>query len=251
MDSRCCTQHAIFPLTDNERGACEAALHLSQHTKIELLPNVHINAKSELAGFHFEAAGCDMAQVLPIPTDLFNCHVAYEILSETSSNFNDKVIDVLLNMQAYKDKLAALMAELQANTTNVPSFACMQDDNDEEALNPDELVFCRHVCDRQVWDDQPPTNVGLFHAFIRPNTKDVIEHRLFLVLSGSLPFIDGEFHRLWQDTNGYTSCQQLIESEEIQYLRAATLRNHNRVAARVADTLSLPIRCIRDGELAS
>jgi hypothetical protein len=76
----------------------------------------------------------------------------------------------------------------------------------------------------------------------------MIEHRLFLVLSGSLPFIDGEFHRLWQDTNAYTTCQQLIESEEIQYLRAATLRNHNRVAARVADTLGLPVRCFIDSE---
>lgn len=70
MDSRCCAQHAIFPLSDLERGACDAALHLSQHTTIELLPNVHINDKMELSGFHFEAAGCDMANVLPIPSNL-------------------------------------------------------------------------------------------------------------------------------------------------------------------------------------
>lgn len=248
MDSRCCTRHAIFPLTDQERGACEAALHLSQHTKIELLPNVHINEKMELSGFHFEAAGCDMACVLPIPTNLFHCHVAYEILSDTSSNFNEKVLHVLLNMQEYKDKLAALMSELQANTTNVPSFACIPDDNDDENLKQDELIFAKHSCDRQVWDDQPPTNVGLFHAFIRPNTKDSIDHKLFLVCSGSLPFLDGEFHRLWQDVSTFTTCQQLIESEEIQWMRSATLRNHNRVAARVADALGLNVRCFIDSE---
>ena len=72
MDSRCCAQHAIFPLSDQERGACDAALHLSQHTRIELLPNVHINDKMELSGFQFEAAGCDMANVLPIPSNLFD-----------------------------------------------------------------------------------------------------------------------------------------------------------------------------------
>jgi hypothetical protein len=65
MDARCCIQHAIYPLSEQERGACDAALHLSQHTKIELLPNVHINERLELSGFHFEAAGCDMAHVLP------------------------------------------------------------------------------------------------------------------------------------------------------------------------------------------
>ena len=99
MDSRCCTQHSIFPLSDQERGACDAALHLSQHTKIELLPNVHINERLELSGFHFEAAGCDMACVLPIPTNLFDCIVAYEILSEQSSSFNEKILQILMNME--------------------------------------------------------------------------------------------------------------------------------------------------------
>jgi hypothetical protein len=248
MDSRCCTQHAIFPLTDQERGACDAALHLSQHTKIELLPNVHINERMELSGFHFEAAGCDMANVLPIPTNLFDCIVAYEILSEKSSNFNDKVLDILLNLETYKNKLHAVMMELKTNTTNVPSFQCMQDDNDDEALNDDELIFCKHVCDRQVWDDQPPSKVGLYHAFVRPHTKDSLEHKLFIVCSGSLPFLDGEFHRIWQDCNTFTTCEQLLESEELQFLRSATLRNHNRVAARVADTLGLQVRCFIDTE---
>jgi hypothetical protein len=248
MDSRCCTQHAIFQLSDLERGACEAALHLSQHTKIELLPNVHINERLELSGFHFESDGCDMANVLPMPTNLFDCIVAYEILSETSSNFNDKVLHVLLNMQEYKDKLAALMTELQTNTSNIPAFHCMPDDNEDENLKEDELIFAKHSCDRQVWDEQKPRKVGLYHAFIRPHTKDSIEHKIFIVVSGSIPFLDEEWHRLWQDTNTYTNCQQLLESEEIQWFRSATLRHHNRVAARVADALGLPVRCFIDTE---
>jgi hypothetical protein len=246
MDARCCTRHSIFQMTDQERGACDAALHLSQHTKIELLPNVHINEKSELSGFHFEAAGCDVAQVLPIPTDLFDCIIAYEILSETSSNFNDRVLHILLNLEEYKTKLAVIMAELQNNTTNVPSFQCMPEDNDDQNLKEEELIFAKHSCDRQVWDDQPPNKVGLFHSFVRPHTKDSIEHRLFIVLSGSLRFLSEEFHTLWQDTNAYTKCEQLLESEELQWLRSCTLRNHNRVAARVADTLGLNVRCFID-----
>jgi hypothetical protein len=233
-------------LTDQERGACDAALHLSQHTKIELLPNVHINERFELRGFHFEAAGCDMANVLPMPTNLFDCIVAYEVINEVNTNFNDKVLHILLNLEEYKTKLAALMTQLKANTTNVSAFACMQDDNEDEALNDDELVFSKHVCDRQIWDEQPPTKVGLYHAFVRPHTKDSIEHKLFIVCSGSLPFLDEEFHRLWQDCNTYTSCEQLIESEELQWARSATLRNHNRVAARFADALGLPVRTFID-----
>jgi hypothetical protein len=201
----------------------------------------------ELSGFKFEGAGCDMANVLPIPTNLFNCIMSYEILSETSSNFNSTVLNILQNMDEYKNKLDALVKELQANTTNVPSFACMPDD-DEEALNPDELVFCKHVCDRQVWDEQVPNKVGLFHAFVRPHKKDSVDHKLFIIFAGSLKFLDEELHRLWQDTNTYTTCEQFLESEELQWTRAATLRNNNRVAARVADALGLNVRCFIDTE---
>jgi hypothetical protein len=248
MDSRCCTQHAIFPLSDQERNSCDAALHLSQHTKIELLPNVHINERMELSGFKFEAAGCDMANVLPIPTNLYNCIVAYEVLNEHSSNFNERVLHILLNLEEYKNKLSSLIDELKGNTTNVPGFHCMQDDNDDESLKEEELIFAKHSCDRQVWDDQPPERVGVYHAFVRPHTKDSIEHRIFIVLSGSLKFADEELFRLWQDTATYTSCEQLLESEEVQWLKSATIRNHNRVAARVADALGLPVRCFIDTE---
>jgi len=48
-------------------------------------------------------------------------------------------------MDEYKAKLAALIAELKTNTANVPAFSCMVDDNDDEALNDDELVFAKHV----------------------------------------------------------------------------------------------------------
>ena len=248
MDARCHAENAIFPLTDLERGACDAALHLSQHTKIELLPNVHINEAMELRGFHFEAAGGDTANVLPIATNLFDCIVAYEVTNELHESFNAKVLHILLNMEEYKQKLCALMDELKANTTNVPAFSCMVDDNEDEALNEDQLYFAKPTCDRRVWDEQAPRKVGLYHAFVRPHTKDSIEHKLFIVVAGSLPFLDEEFHRLWQDSNALITCEQLLESEELQWFRSATLRNNNRVAARVADALGLTVRCFIDTE---
>jgi hypothetical protein len=205
MDSRYCDQNSIFPLTDNERGACESALHLSQHTKIELFPNVHINEKMEVNGFHFESAGCDLANVLPITSNLFDCIVAYEVVNETHASFNEKVLHILQNIDHYKTKLAALIAELKTNTAHVPAFSCMVDDENDEALNDDELVFVKNICDREVWDDQAPRKVGLYHSFVRPHTKDNIEHKLFIVVSGSLQFLDEEFHRLWQDTNSFTT----------------------------------------------
>ncbi len=113
----------------------------------------------------------------------------------------------------------------------------MVDDIDDETKNEDELLFTKSSCDREAWDEQMPRKVGLYHAFVRPHTKDSIEHKLFNVISGSLPFLDEEFHRLWQDCNTFTTCEQLLaKSEELQWFRSATLRNHNRVASRVRNS---------------
>jgi hypothetical protein len=144
MDSRCHAENAIHPLTDLERGACDAALHLSQHTKIELMPNVHINEAMELSGFHFEAAGCDFANVLPITTNLFDCIVAYEVTNELHESFNGKVLHILQNMAEYNEKLRTLVDELKANTTNVPAFSCMVGEEDDIQRGP--VVLCEaHV----------------------------------------------------------------------------------------------------------
>ncbi len=136
----------------------------------------------ELSGFHFEVAGCDRANVLPIPTNLFDCIVAYEVISEQNMNFNDKVLYILQNMEQYKTKLSELINELKNNTTNVPTFAYMPDDNEDMNLKEDELIFAKHSCDRQVWDDQLMNKLGLYHVFVRPHTKDCIEHKLYIVL---------------------------------------------------------------------
>jgi hypothetical protein len=76
----------------------------------------------------------------------------------------------------------------------------------------------------------------------------MINHKLFLVCSGSLPFLDDEFQRLWQDCAAFTTCEKLLESEEIKWIRSCTIRNHNRVAARIADALGLPVRVFIDTE---
>jgi hypothetical protein len=68
-------------------------------------------------------------------------------------------------MDEYKSKFTALMDELKTYTGNVSAFSCMVDDNDDEALNDDDLVFTKDNCDRQMY---------------------IIEHKLFIVVSGSL-----------------------------------------------------------------
>jgi hypothetical protein len=72
--------------------------------------------------------------------------------------------------------------------------------------------------------------------------------KLFIVVSGSLAHADDELYGLWQDSCTSTTCAQFVLAEETEWLRAATIRNLNRVAAMVAEALELPVTCVIDTE---
>ena len=69
---------------------------------------------------------------------------------------------------------------------------------------PDKLFALVSLA--EVWDHQVPLKVGLYHVFVCPHTKDSIKCNLFIVVSGSLQYLDEEFHRLWEDYNTFTTC---------------------------------------------
>lgn len=247
--ARCDARHAICKLTELEKQACDSVMLASQHTHLRLLPNHHINEHLELAGFHFSCSAADSATILPIPSKLFACTCMYEVHTESGSPFNAHVLRLLGDLPRYHAVLRALAAELGAlDSSNAPAFDCMPEQG-ESAPVEGVLSFHTHErCDQRAWNDQLPGKVGLYHAFVRPHTKDSIEHKLFIVVCGSLPFADDELFRLWQDASATTTCAQFATAEETRWLREATLRNHNRVAARVAEAFELPVTCIIDTE---
>jgi hypothetical protein len=95
----------------------------------------------ELSCFHFDDVGCDMTNVIPISSNLFDCIVAYEVNNDINKSFNDKVLHILQNMEEYKQKLNTIIEELKCHTGRVPTFSCMVDDNDDEVCNEDGLYL--------------------------------------------------------------------------------------------------------------
>jgi len=239
---------ATFALSELERDAVEAVVAGSQQTHVRLLPNVHMNEELELAGFHFTCSASDLARVMPVPKTLFSCTAMYEVRSADDLSFNALVLRLLCEKGAGREALTAVVTRLRAaQCASAPGFDCIAEEEEEGAHGV--LAFlAHHRSDGRVWAEQLPEKVGVYHAFVRKNTKDVIEHKLYIVVSGSLPFADDEMYRLWQDACTSTTCAQFVEAEETQWLRAATVRNHNRVAAMVAEALQLPVVCVIDQE---
>lgn len=248
-DSRVDASTATFRLSSLEREAADAVVEASQQTHVKLLPNHHMNEELELAGFHFSCNGADLSRVMPVPKTLFACTAMYEVRSTDDSSFNALVLRILSDQPAARAALAKVVAKLRATDCGAaPAFDCITDDDETEAAEG-VLSFLTHDrSDRRVWAEQLPAKVGVYHAFVRKSTKDRMEHRLFIVVSGSLPFVDDEMYRLWQDSCASTTCAQFACAEETQWLRAATVRNHNRVAALVAEALELPVVCVIDTE---
>lgn len=208
-----------------------------------------MNEGLELCGFHFTCNASDSASVMPIPKTLFACTAMYEVRATDEACFNTSVLRLLSDRDACRASLATLVATMSAtDCEHAPSFECMPDDDEVEAIEGVMSFLAHDRSDRRVWTEQLPSKVGVYHAFVRKNTKDRIEHKLFIVVSGSLPFVDDEMYRLWQDSCTNTTCAQFVCADETQWLRAATVRNHNRVAAIVSEALQLPLTCVIDME---
>jgi hypothetical protein len=240
---------ATFTLSGLEHDAAQAVVEASHQTNLKLLPNHHMNEELELAGFHFSCNASDLAIVMPIPKTLFACTAMYEVRSADESCFNACVMRLLGDKEGGRAALERLASSLAANDCeHAPSFDCMPDDDEMDAVEGVMSFLAHDRCDQRMWTEQMPSKVGVYHAFVRKNTKDRIEHKMFIVVSGSLPFVDDEMYRLWQDSCSSTTCAQFVCAEETEWLRAATVRNHNRVAALVSNALQLPVTCVIDTE---
>jgi hypothetical protein len=216
---------------------------------VKLLPNHHMNEELELAGFHFTCNASDLASVMPVPKTLFACTAMYEVRASEGCAFNACVLRVLGQQQKARAALQGVVARLRSQECrDAPGFDCIPDEAEDERVEG-VLSFLTHCrSDRRMWAEQLPSKLGVYHAFVRKSTKDRMEHKLFIVISGSLAHADDELFRLWQDSCTSTTCSQFVLAEETQWLRAATIRNHNRVAAMVAEALELPVTCVIDTE---
>jgi hypothetical protein len=248
-DQRVDLSTAFFRLSTLESDAVEAVVAASQQTHMKLLPNHHMNEELELAGFHFTCNASDLASVMPVPKTLFGCSAMYEVRASEGSAFNACVMRLLGQKDAARAGLVEVVARLKAQDGNdAPGFDCIPGETEEEAVEG-VLSFLTHCrSDERTWAEQLPSKVGVYHGFVRKSTKDRMEHKLFIVVSGSLAFADEELYRTWQDSCTSTTCAQFVCAEETEWLRAATVRNHNRVAALVAEALGLPVTCVIDTE---
>ena len=156
---------------------------------------------------------------------------------------NPDFIRIINDSAKYQEKFIKWLKTLHENTNTEPLFECIPTDVDADSNF--DLETSEHD-DRRVWTESLPYKVGLYHAHMPSQTRDHSKHRLFIVVSGACRRASEDMFNLWADFRSELTSRELLECEEMQWLKETTIRNHGRVAAEFAEILGLNVNCMPD-----
>ena len=230
--------HACYSVSATELDAANNIVSKSPHTQLKLLPNHRISLNGELEGFLFQAHHEDRAAVLPFPPNMFDMMCMYEIKPPNDSAFNSDVLHILNNIQEYQEAMKDVHDDLSSDEDKPQwaHFDCIP----EEDSNANSLIS--RLIDQREWRETVPRKMGLYHAFGINSLTSKREHKLYIIIEGNMIFACEDLHNLWQETRNSLTSEQFADSEELAWLRQATLRNHNRIASIIAKKFNLSIK---------
>lgn len=236
LDSRLNVDDAWLPLTAEEKDACSNMLQCSSHSCLKVLPNHHMDVEGQMSGFMYSCHQDTLAKALPINKSVISLTAVYECVNSdpNTSALHPDALRIVNNRVEMQQKLKQFIHNLNAASNKQPNFSCIADSG--EALMPDQAT----------WECATPHKLGVYHSFGRTLNKDSREHKVYVVVSGCLTKACEEFQNLCHDCKEKESCRRVLDSEEIHWLRAATHRNHNRIAYDLASSLGLRIKNVLD-----
>lgn len=246
------SRYECWPLTTEECDACESVLAESRHSVLFPLPNHHINSGGNQRGFLFECSAKDSVRAMPIGGDMFSLRCLYECQVDGKKSTNGcgdalhaDALRVFNDRLWFQNTLQTFVTGLGERDERPASFDCICEDHGGSR-------YTHRAADQRLWRPSVPARVGLYHAFVRTHTKDAMEHKLFIGVSGHLHVACEELQNLWHDLRQHSmTCEEFVESEECQWLRQATMRNHGKIAHEVAALLGLRVDTRVDMDSAS
>ena len=243
---------ALRNLTQQEIDACVNCVHSSKHSKLTVLPNHSISHDGEFQGFVFECHQADMASALPISTQCLGATCVYECNMQSTHHI--PYLQLVGDLSQTAARFAHLVHEVQTDKRTPLTLECMPDYDSvnliretdaSEWLMPTTEDAMRDQCE---WREELPAKFGLYHCFMRTNAQNLREHKVFIVISGNCQHATEEIHRLWLDAGDTMTAAEFVQSPEVRWLRQATLRHHNRLAARVASVMGMSLQSVVDME---
>jgi len=234
-------QYCGRPLTEQELESCYNCLRHSQHTRLRIMPNHHVDDTGALQGFMFTCSTEDKASVLPIGPKMFQTTAVYEVKSSTDKSFNEDALKIISDMASSRESMQRVAEGLKNDHPAL--FDCIgESDVVEDSFAPIKIE------DQRSWTESVPYKMGIYHTFSRSYSNDRREHKVFVVVSGTLIQAAEQLYNLWIDCGEEITSKEFVNSEEARWLKTATIRSLNRVAARIADQFGLKLHMVTDYE---
>ena len=274
---------SMHPLHSDETATLAV---LEPHARsIRTLPTHCINEAAELEGFSMSVDERSPGAVLPVNRSMFFGHSLFEcfhtqpyasgLCSSASScvasssstaarssapvtrasaqTINRDVVRLMdANEQANGAALLGVMRRIQERAQGLEaSFEKAPDNADAVVgMHGSRMSISRSLGKRAVdsarWFPEPPQLAGLYHAMVRGYQKDIRQHKLFIGVSGGCPKCCDAFYNLMLDVGSEWTAREVVQSEEVWWLRKACQRARCMVAKEIADEFGLQIDTQRD-----
>lgn len=233
-DSRIDTSVAVRAVNEQELESARNTVSQSPMSRVAFLPNHNVGRDGQLQGFFFGCHADDSAAVLPMHNRMFETTAVYCVSTpgrgSKTSGFDATALKIAQNTAWADDALKRVAAYLQQKQS--ADFSCMPSTNLADQVNG-------RWCDSRAWAPDVPIRMGVYHAFSRSHLVDEREHKLFIVVTGSLRRCGDELFNMWEDAKDHITCRQFLECEEIQWMRRATERSLHQIAALLVRALDL------------
>ena len=99
----------------------------------------------------------------------------------------------------------------------------------------------KRAVDSRRWKPELPTVMGLYHSMVRGYQKDCRQHKLFICVSGGCAKCSDSFYNLMLDVGDEWTAQEVVNSEEVWWLRKACQRARCKIASIIARKFDLQI----------
>lgn len=239
------TEFSIRPLDKDELVTCEGMLERERSGRVLVTPTHHVDEFGDMTGFRYECSMHANAGCLPISRKSFFGHTAVE----TGLQGRD-ILRLMSDPDANRSRMREFLEETRRSC--VPGSLDCIPDNDDLAGGGGNHYHTLHASmdmrtvDSKSWTPEVPELIGIYHAYLRGYSRDVRTHKLFIVCSGGMDHASNSFSNLMIDVGCKWTCKEVADSEEVWWLRKASLRSRCRLIYSLAKKFDIPVPNMKD-----
>ena len=230
-------EYVMRPLSTDEETTCESIMKDVEGGCMIIMPTHHISRYGDLCGFEFQCEYKTPANFLPISRRTFFGHTIVEC-----DEHEETIWKLIINHQRNGEKMGQFLERIKSECT-AATLGCIPDAHQAFSGYHTQDVLTQ---DSAHWSAEVPESIGIYHAMVRSHTREVREHKLYIVCSGGMRKAADEFCNLLIDVGHKCDAETVAISEEAWWLKKASNRARCDLIYQLAKTFSIKVPTMQD-----